>query len=74
MDTVFPQLESNWNHDAEERRYELVGGLTKREYFAAQIAAGMCAYHGTFGSNSGAGDVAERAAQVADALLTELAK
>lgn len=44
-------------------------GLSKREWFAGQIAAGMAAYSGTAGISYGPGDIAGRAFQVADALI-----
>lgn len=44
-------------------------GLTKREWFAGQIAAGMAAFSGTAGLSYGPGDIAGRAFQVADALI-----
>ncbi len=44
-------------------------GMTLRDYFAAQIAAGMAAYSGTSGMGYGPGDIAGRSYQVADAML-----
>lgn len=45
------------------------GGMTLRDYFAAQIAAGMAAYSGTSGVSYGPHDIAGRAYEVADAML-----
>lgn len=45
------------------------GGMTLRDYFAAQIAAGMAAHYGTSGISYGPHDIAGRAYQVADAML-----
>ena len=47
----------------------LDGGMTLRDYFAAQIAAGMAAHSGTSGISYGPHDIAGRAYQVADAML-----
>lgn len=44
-------------------------GMSLRDYFAAQIAAGMAAYSGTSGVSYGPDDIAGRAYQVADAML-----
>jgi hypothetical protein len=71
MSNVFPTLENNWNHDAGERRYELVGGLTKRELFAAMAMQGLCA-NSIPGSQHQPHNVAREARQIADALLAEL--
>lgn len=49
------------------------GGLTKREYFAALIAAGMCASE-CEGSYFQDAKLATRAVVRADALIAELAK
>lgn len=62
---AFPTLESTWNNDANGLRYEFAGGLTKREYMAAQICAGLVA--GNFD-----GDAVKSAVQVTDRLLREL--
>ena len=42
--------------------------------FLAHAAAGMCAYHGSYGLNNSPGDIADRARQIADALLAESKK
>jgi len=44
-------------------------GLTKRDWFAGQIAAGMASHSGTQGLSFGPGSIAERAYEVADAML-----
>lgn len=49
-------------------------GLCIRDWFAGQIAAGMCANHGSYGQHNGPGDIAERAYEIADALMTQRAK
>lgn len=49
-------------------------GLTKREYIATQIVAGICASSRTWPSASDSEYLAVTAVAVADALLAELAK
>lgn len=49
-------------------------GLTKREWFAGLAMQGMCANHGTYGQGRGPQDVAERAFDVADAMINESEK
>ena len=49
-------------------------GMTLRDYFAGQIAAGMAAYSGTVGAPFGPDDIASRSYQIADAMLAERAK
>lgn len=44
-------------------------GMTLRDWFAGQIAAGMAAHSGTSGVSFGPHDIAGRSYQVADALL-----
>ena len=46
------------------------GGTTLRDYFAAQIAAGMAAYSGTSGVSYRPYEIAGRAYEVADAMLS----
>ena len=45
-------------------------GMTLRDWFAGQIAAGMVAYSGLYGANNGPADIAERSYQIADAMLS----
>ena len=44
-------------------------GMSLRDWFAGQIAAGMAAHSGTAGVSYGPHDIAGRAYQVADAML-----
>lgn len=44
-------------------------GMTLRDWFAGQIAAGIAAHSGTAGVSYGPHDIAGRSYQVADALL-----
>jgi hypothetical protein len=44
-------------------------GMTLRDYFAAKAMEGMMAFHGSYGTNNGPGDIADRAHQIADAML-----
>lgn len=44
-------------------------GMTLRDWFAGQIAAGMAAHSGTAGISYGPHDIAGRSYQVADAML-----
>jgi hypothetical protein len=44
-------------------------GMSLRDWFAGQIAAGMAAHSGTSGVSFGPHDIAGRSYQVADALL-----
>jgi hypothetical protein len=44
-------------------------GMSLRDWFAGQIAAGMAAHSGTAGISYGPGEIAGRSYQVADALL-----
>jgi len=45
------------------------GGISIRDYFAAQIASGMAAFSGTSGISYGPHEIAGRSYQVADAML-----
>ena len=45
-------------------------GMTLRDWFAGQIAAGMAAYSGTSGISYGPSQIAGRSYEVADALLS----
>lgn len=45
-------------------------GMSLRDWFAGQIASGMAAYSGTAGVSYGPGDIAGRAYQIADAMLS----
>ena len=47
-------------------------GLTKREYMATQIAAGICSTGPGWPSSSDGYAIAERAVDIADALLAAL--
>lgn len=49
-------------------------GMTKREYIATQIAAGICACSGAWPSGADGDELANRAVTIADALLRELAR
>ncbi|MBN9535052.1 MAG: hypothetical protein J0H10_17055 [Alphaproteobacteria bacterium] len=49
-------------------------GMTLRDWFAGQIAAGMAAFSGTSGISYGPDDIAGRAYQISDALLAHRAK
>jgi len=44
-------------------------GMSLRDWFAGQIAAGMAAHSGTAGISYGPGEIAGRSYEVADALL-----
>ncbi len=44
-------------------------GMTIRDYFAAAAMQGMMAHTGSYGTNNGPGDIAERSWQIADAML-----
>lgn len=44
-------------------------GMSLRDWFAGQIAAGMAAHSGTCGLSYGPGEIAGRAYQVADAMI-----
>jgi len=44
-------------------------GMSLRDWFAGQIAAGMAAHSGTAGVSYGPHDIAGRAYQVADAMI-----
>ncbi len=46
------------------------GGMSLRDFFAGQVAAGMAAFSGTAGVSYGPHDIAGRAYEVADAMLT----
>ncbi len=44
-------------------------GMSMRNYLAAQAMQGLCAHSGSYGINNGAGDIADRSFQIADAML-----
>lgn len=44
-------------------------GMSLRDFFAGQVAAGMAAFSGTAGVSYGPHDIAGRAYEVADAML-----
>lgn len=44
-------------------------GMTLRDWFAGQVAAGMAAYSGTAGAAYGPWDIATRSYEIADAML-----
>jgi len=44
-------------------------GMTLRDYFAAQVAAGLAAYSGTEGISFGPYNIAGRSYEVADAMM-----
>lgn len=74
VSSVFPNLEWCWNKNIEDYRYELAGGLTKRDLFAAMAMQGMLANtvigqlpHTEFSRT-------KRAVEHADALLAALEK
>jgi hypothetical protein len=50
------------------------GGMSLRDYFAGQIAAGMAAFSGTAGAGYGPYEIAGRSYQIADAMLAEWEK
>ncbi len=52
-----------------ERFYAAHEGMSLRDWFAGQIASGLAAYSGTSGINYGPVEIAERAYQVADAII-----
>lgn len=45
-------------------------GMSLRDWFAGNIAAGMAAHSGTAGMDYGPGEIARRSYEVADALLS----
>lgn len=45
-------------------------GMTLRDWFAGQIAGGMAAFSGTAGLSYGPGEIAGRAYQIADAMVS----
>jgi len=52
-----------------------MGGLTKREYFAAKALQGLCAYGGALANENGSAAAYSRLAiECADALIEELNK
>lgn len=67
-DNAFPQALPREQLFELTNGYGIDIGLTKREYIAAQIAAGLCA------CSSYDGDVAANAVKITDRLLAELAK
>lgn len=44
-------------------------GMTLRDWFAGQALAGAMSAHGSYGIGNGPGEVADRAYQLADAML-----
>jgi hypothetical protein len=44
-------------------------GMSMRDWFAGQVAAGIAAFSGTAGVSYGPGEIAGRAYQVADAMI-----
>ena len=50
------------------------GGMSLRDWFAGQIAAGMASYSGTAGLSYGPFEIAGRSYEVADAMLREREK
>lgn len=49
-------------------------GMSLRDFFAGQVAAGMAAFSGTAGVSYGPHDIAGRAFEVADAMLAAKAR
>lgn len=49
--------------------YSRSGGMSLRDYFAAQIASGMAAFSGTAGGSYDPDNIAGRSYEVADALM-----
>lgn len=47
-----------------------MGGMSLRDWFAGQIAGGMAAFSGTAGLSYGPGEIAGRAYQIADAMVS----
>lgn len=64
---AFPMM----THDDPLYGGRIVGqrGMTLRDYFAAQIAAGLSAYSGTEGISFGPYNIAGRSYEVADAMM-----
>jgi hypothetical protein len=60
---AFPQISKGQGYPDYET------GLSIRDWFAGQIAAGMASHSGTQGLSFGPGSIAERAYEVADAML-----
>lgn len=79
-DKAFPTFSPNYQHEADFPDLEPVGGLTKRELFAAMVLQASLSYpipEKTAAQFSGAQWVqimAQSAVVQADALLAELAK
>ena len=48
--------------------------MSLRDYFAGNIAVGMCSATGTYGAGYGPGEIAQRSYYIADAMLAERAK
>lgn len=67
---AFPVTPTDRSGQIAETQY----GLTIREHFAALAMQGLAACHGTAGLNRGVAETAERAVQLADATIAELAK
>lgn len=44
-------------------------GMSLRDWFAGEVLAGICAFHGTYGENNGPDNLATRAYEVADFML-----
>lgn len=44
-------------------------GMSMRDWFAGQALAGLCAHHGSYGIGNGPGELADRAHEIADAMI-----
>lgn len=49
-------------------------GISIRDYFASAAMQGMCAFHGSYGSTNGPGDIADRAFHIADEMISARSK
>ncbi len=72
---AFPTVKSSLmrDHVREAGRfthdYETIGGMSLRDYFAGRIAGGLASRAGSFGGQLGAGEIASRSYEIADAML-----
>lgn len=49
-------------------------GMSQRDWFAGQAMAGLAAHSGSYGFGNGPSDLADRAYEIADAMLAEREK
>lgn len=52
-----------------DHRYQGHNGVSTRDLFALHIASGLCASHGSCGAGNGPSEIADRAYEIADAML-----